>query len=211
VRTLPLVLVVLLVACKREPDPNPAPASGTTTGAPVAAGTLDAGPSGSAAAAAPVAPPPRVPIAASKLELVESSIGALELSDKGELTIDGKLAGTLGADGTFTRDGKVIAELGEGGELRLGGAPADPPVRIDPDGDVFIDGELVMTIVDDGKINTVGKDGAITENVLALFEGPPHARRAVAMVLVLVTTTSQKAPPPPPPTTATTPTPVPEP
>jgi hypothetical protein len=194
-----VVVVVLLVAaaCKREPDPTAAtPTAGSVASAPRDAATPraphDAGP-----AAANV----RMPIAAAKLEMVgNATIKALELADNGDVRVGDKLYGTLGPDGTFTRDGKVLAALGEGGELQVDGKPADPPIRIDPNGDVFVGGELMMTIDDDGKINTVGKDGAITENVLALLEGPPQGRRAVALLLVLISTTSNRSSPPPEPT-----------
>lgn len=199
-------LVVCALACKREPEANQGPPSaGSPATASGAAGRFDASLSAprDALAAAAV---PRMRIAAAKLELVgNSTIKALELSDSGEVRVGDKVYGTLSADGRFTRDGKVLAELGEDGQLLLGGDAADPPIRIDPEGDVFIDGELVMTIGDDGTISTVDKDGAITENVLALLEGPPQGRRAVAMLLVLVTTPVQKRDDPPPSTSGKVP------
>jgi hypothetical protein len=199
-RIVVLSLVVCVIACKREPDAKPnagtaSPASGATPGTRDAAvPALAARDAGGTAAAANA----RLPIKAAKLELVGSAtVKALELSENGEVKVGDKLIGTLSPDGTFTRDGKVIAAIGEDGELLLEGKPADPPIRIDPEGDVFLDGELMMTIGDDGKISTVDKDGVITENVLALLEGPPEGRRAVAMLLVLVTTSGKRSDPPP--------------
>lgn len=192
-----LVLFLALVsapACKREPDPTGAtPSAGSS--APVSATRDAAGTTQRAAQdAGTTAANMRMAIASAKLELVgNSTIKALELSDNGEVRVGDKLYGTLSPDGTFTRDGNVLAALGEGGEVQVGGKAIDPPIRIDPDGDVFLDGDLMMTIGDDGKISTVDKDGAITENVLALLEGPPQGRRAVALLLVLMTTTSQQS------------------
>lgn len=197
-KTVALLLVVCAVACKREPDTQKNPPSTSAVSAPTASDASLPTLRDAAAAAAP-----RMPIAAAKLELVgNSTIKALEVSDTGEVRVGDKVYGTLSADGRFTRDGKVLAEIGADGQLLLEGEAADPPIRIDPEGDVFVDGELVMTIGDDGKISTVDKDGAITENVMALLEGPPQGRRAVAMLLVLVMTPAKKQADPPPPITS---------
>ena len=194
-KTVVLALVWCVVACKREPDAS----KGTASAGSAATASGEGIRADSSVSAPRDAGAPRSASAAAKLELVgNSTIKALEVSDDGEVRVGDKVYGTLSVDGRFTRDGKVLAELGDDGQLLLGGEAAAPPIRIDPEGDVFVDGELMMTIGDDGKISTVDKDGAITENVMALLEGPPQGRRAVAMLLVLVSTPAQKRSDPPP-------------
>lgn len=203
-KTVLLVLVVSASACRREPEAEKA--------APSVASARPSAPPPAPRDGGAVAPAPavRMPIAAAKLELVgNATIKALELADSGEVRAGDKVLGTLSPDGRFTRDGQVIAELAEDGHVRFPGMSAPPLVRIDPEGEVFVDGELAMTIGDDGKISTVDADGVITENVMALLEAPPQGRRAVAMLLVLVTAAAPAPPPPPPTTHGTAPEPAP--
>ena len=118
--------------------------------------------------------------------------------------------GVLTADGRFSQGGRLIAELDADGLVHVPAQPPGKTIRVDPDGTVLVDDDVVWAIGEDGQIHSRGKDGVLTNDGLAVFDGPPESRRAIALLMALqlmsrpsasasASTTTSSAPPAPAP------------
>ncbi len=174
-----------------------------------------AGPAGSAAPVAPVvaakpvpapvappvaAPAPKLVIAASKLDLVRSGLKEIKLDADGNITVEGKPYAKLSADGKISKiTGEVVASIGDDGTVDFVGQTDDKSVyNIDEQGKVTLDGEEAFRIDEDGAVWKRGPDGKLTNDGLAVYDGPPSTRRAVALLMVAISGGARTAPPPPP-------------
>ncbi|MEZ4401282.1 MAG: hypothetical protein R3B06_14745 [Kofleriaceae bacterium] len=180
------------LGCKKQ---ETAPAPPVTAPKPAAAPP----PIAPQVARPPASAPVVLPIAANNLSMAgTSSFRDLSLAADGTVTVGDKVVGVLTADGKLTKDGQVVAALDGDGNLTLPTYPDVPPVRIDPDGTILVDGDVAMTMSDDGKIYTRNKKtGELEENYLAIYEGPPEGRRASAVLLatMMMAVTPSPAPP----------------
>jgi len=190
-----LFALAVAAGCKEKPKPAPPPTPAGSVAPPVAAKPVPA----------PVAPPvaapaPKLIIAASKLDLVRSGLKEIKLDADGNITVEGKPYAKLSADGKISKiTGEVVASIGDDGTVDFVGQTDDKSVyNIDEQGKVTLDGEEAFRIDEDGAVWKRGPDGKLTNDGLAVYDGPPSTRRAVALLMVAISGGARTAPPPPP-------------
>ena len=181
--------------CKDKPTASAAPAAPAKLAPSIAVTPLAA----PRTVPTPVAAPKLV-LAASKIDLVQSGLKAVQLDAEGNITVEGKPYAKLSADGKLSKTtGDVIASIGDDGTVDFAGQTDVQHVyNIDEQGKVTLDGEEAFRIDDDGSVWKRGPDGKLFNDGLNVYDGPPASRRAVA--LLMVGSLGGRPVPPPPPT-----------